>query len=148
MSETGILWVLVCTALLVIMQAGFLCLESGAVRRKNTINVAMKSLLDQCMVGGLCGYAFMHGSPGGFVGSGGFAGASLTSPESQLHFLFQMMFCGAAITIVSGAIAERTRMGGYLAIAAVTSVLMWAIGHGLREVGWQRRASSILQVPR
>jgi ammonium transporter, Amt family len=112
------LWVMICTVLVVMMQAGFLCLEAGLVRSKNSINVALKNLIDFCITGLLFwafGYAILFGaSHRGWIGTSGFFLAGIQSPTAVSLFLFQLTFCSTSATIVSGAIAERTRFISYI----------------------------------
>jgi Amt family ammonium transporter len=117
------------------MQAGFLCLESGLTRSKNNINVAIKNLADFCvttMVFWIVGFGLMFGaSHGGWLGGSGFAvDYASATPFDGSFFLFQVMFCGAAVTIMSGAIAERMRFVSYLMIAVLVSALIYPVfGH-------------------
>lgn len=134
-------WLLTCAALVFLMQAGFCCLESGLVRTKNSINVAIKNLVDLCVAGLLFwafGYALMFGASwGGWFGASGFF-FDAREPLPTATFLYQLMFCGTATTIVAGAVAERTRFAGYLFIAVVISGLIYPIfGHwAWGEGGW------------
>jgi ammonium transporter, Amt family len=128
-------WVLLCGGLVFLMQAGFMCLESGLTRAKNSINVAVKNLADvgiAVVVFWVMGFALMFGkSEGGWIGTTGF------SPELRetglwfaAFFVFQAMFCGTSITIVSGAVAERMRFASYLIVALLMSVLIYPVfGH-------------------
>jgi Amt family ammonium transporter len=129
-----VLWVLVAAALVFSMQGGFCCLESGLVRAKNSINVAVKNLLDFCLAGSLfwlLGYGLMFGkSYNGWIGTNGFLFGNSADAWALVHFLFQLTFCGTAVTIISGAVAERTRLSGYLWIAAITTLAIYpVIGH-------------------
>jgi len=135
LSNLDLMWIYFCSALVFIMQAGFLCLESGLTRRKNSINVAIKNLADFCLttvVFWLVGFGLMFGiSRGGWFGSAGFA-LDFFSQESffSAFFLFQVMFCGAAVTIMSGAIAERMRFSSYLIVTVLVSALIYPVfGH-------------------
>jgi len=139
MEETqlniDLLWIYLCSGLVFIMQAGFLCLESGLTRRKNSINVAIKNLADFCLttvVFWLIGFGLMFGvSRGGWFGVNAFA-LDFASAGSFLaaFFLFQVMFCGAAVTIMSGAIAERMRFSSYLIVTLLVSALVYPVfGH-------------------
>ncbi len=128
------LWVLLSALLVFTMQAGFLCLESGLVRSKNSIHVAAKNISDFVVSSALywvVGFGLMFGdSIGGIIGSSHF----LFNPEADssglIFFIFQMMFCGTAATLVSGAIAERTHYLAYIFITVVISVLIYpVIGH-------------------
>jgi len=127
------LWVLGCTAAVFFMQAGFCCLETGLVRAKNSINVAIKNLVDICVstcVFWLVGFGIMFGaSSAGLFGTSEFCFESLSASNSAF-FLFQVVFCGTATTIVSGAVAERMRFSGYVLVAIVVSGLVYPVsGH-------------------
>ncbi|MEM6251908.1 MAG: ammonium transporter [Cyanobacteria bacterium P01_D01_bin.156] len=128
------LWVVVSASLVFIMQAGFLCIEAGSTRRKNNINVAIKNLSDtglSVIIFWLLGYGLMFGSS-----LSGWGGINMFAPEfSQDHwpivfFLFQAMFCSTAVTIVSGAVAERMTFRGYLCSVVLIAGLIYPIyGH-------------------
>src|SRR5262245_29175242 len=104
-------WLLISAALVFFMQAGFLLLETGLVRAKNAINVAVKNLIDfliAFVMFFIFGYALMFGkSADGFAGTSLFALSGLTSAKEIAFALFQATFLGTAATIVSGAVAER-----------------------------------------
>lgn len=130
-----ILWILICSVLVLIMQAGFLCLESGATRSKNAINVAMKNAADLVVavfIFWLLGFALMFGdSIDGLLGSSHFM-LSIGQGEHWLAalFLFQSMFCATAATIVSGAVAERVRFNAYIVITVLIVSLIYPVaGH-------------------
>ncbi len=145
------LWLLSCGFLVVLMQAGFTCLESGLVRAKNSINVAIKNLVDFCIsvtLFALVGYGLMFGtSLGGWVGTDGFWIGDL-SPDAMSFFFFQAVFCGTATTIVSGAVAERMRFVTYACTALVLSGFIypiaghwvWALDAEQQRVGWLAQA--------
>ncbi|MCY1348267.1 Ammonia channel [compost metagenome] len=141
-------WVVLASALVFFMQAGFALLESGMSRAKNAVNVMMKNYMDGC-VGGISFW---------LVGFGLMFGANLTGWYGMSHFaphegppwnftflLFQMMFAATAATIASGAMAERTRYAGYLIGAVVISGLIypifgsWAWGGAYGGQGWLAR---------
>lgn len=130
-----ILWVLVSASLVFLMQAGFLCLEAGSTRSKNTINVVIKNISDfglSVLCFWLFGYGLMFGRTwSGWLGSDAFAPEVGQGPVWTIaFFLFQAMFCSTAVTIVSGAVAERMRFNRYLAIAVLISGLIYPIfGH-------------------
>jgi len=130
-----ILWILICAVLVLLMQAGFLCLESGATRSKNAINVAMKNAVDlvvSVFIFWLLGFALMFGQS--FEGIIGFSHFMLPfGPDGHwlaAFFLFQAMFCATAATIVSGAVAERVRFNAYIIITIlIVSVIYPVAGH-------------------
>ncbi|MFO0919785.1 MAG: ammonium transporter [Planctomycetaceae bacterium] len=127
-------WVLLCAALVMLMQAGFCCLESGFCRAKNSINVAIKNLLDFC-VAALIYWAFGFGcmfgeSWNGWIGTSNFAVNPQGGSWLLTFFLFQLVFCGTATTIVSGAVAERTRFSAYLWMSVLMSGIIYPVmGH-------------------
>ncbi len=128
------LWLLICSGLVFLMQAGFMCLESGLTRSKNSINVAVKNLADFGISAGLFwlfGYALMFGdTQTGWFGSTGFVPAFTNQPDRAVFFLFQMMFCGTATTIVSGAAAERLKFHAYILLAVFLSGFIYpTFGH-------------------
>ncbi|WP_293158194.1 ammonium transporter [Okeania sp. SIO2C9] len=129
-----ILWILLCSGLVFIMQPGFMCLESGLTRSKNSINVAIKNFTD-FGISVACfwsfGFAFMFGSSSsGIIGHSKFFLATDLQPFDAAFFLFQAMFCGTATTIVSGAVAERMKFASYLFVASLVSGLVYPIfGH-------------------
>jgi Amt family ammonium transporter len=128
------LWILISALLVFVMQAGFLCVESGLVRSKNSINVAAKNISDfilSCTVFWSVGFAIMFGdSYFGMFGTSYFFFGEGVSPYLITVFLFQMMFCGTAATLVSGAVAERMTYQGYLFVTLVITLLIYPwIGH-------------------
>jgi ammonium transporter len=148
-SMIDMLWVAVSASLVFLMQAGFLCLETGLTRSKNNINVAIKNLTDLGVSLGLFwafGFALMFGaSQSGWIGTTNFLPA--IGPEDAwtgICFLFMAMFCSTAVTILSGAVAERMRFSSYIIVAALVSGLIFPIfGHwawnGIKEgpaTGW------------
>ncbi len=134
-ANLDFLWIIVASALVFLMQAGFLCLESGLTRRKNSTNVAIKNLADFCLTTvafWLVGFGLMFGvSWGGWTGLSGFSlDFSQSEPLFGAFFIFQVMFCGAAVTIMSGAVAERLKFSSYLIATAIVSALVYPVfGH-------------------
>jgi Amt family ammonium transporter len=129
------MWVMVCAALVMCMQVGFLMLEAGFVRSKNSINVALKNLCD-FLIAVLCFGAFglmiMFGpSVGGLMGfDSSLSMFDRADPWLLTFFTFQVVFCGTAATIVSGAVAERMTFRGYLVISGLVSALIYPVfGH-------------------
>ncbi len=130
-----LVWITIAAIFVALMRLGFLFLEAGMVRSKNSINVAMKNFAD-FIVAGLCfsllGFAIMFGaSQSGLIGwTSDFALASFTGSGVIAFFFFQVMFCGTAATIVSGAVAERMRFSAYLLFTALLAGLVYPIaGH-------------------
>ena len=127
------IWTMVAAALVFLMQGGFLLLEAGMVRSKNSISVAQKNIADFVVAASafyLVGFSLMFGpSIGGWIGSGLWAFDQ--APDwDYTFFVFQVVFCGTAATIVSGAVAERMNFHGYLLIALVISLAIYPIfGH-------------------
>jgi len=135
METIDILWVTLCSALVFMMQVGFLCLETGFTRSKNNVNVAVKNLVDFCVstiVFWAVGFGLMFGaSYGGWFGISNFmvnhTGANW---GFTTFFVFQVMFCGAAVTIISGAVAERMKFSSYILITVLISGLVYPVaGH-------------------
>lgn len=134
-SDLDHVWTMMAAALVLAMQGGFLLLEAGQVRAKNAVNVAQKNLIDFVLstaAFGLVGYALMFGgSLGGWVGwSWDLAFFNATESWSLTFFVFQLVFCGTAATIVSGAVAERMAMSGYIAITLMIGLVIYPVsGH-------------------
>ncbi len=146
-NDTDAIWLLFCTILVIFMQAGFCCLESGLVRNKNSINVALKNIADFTVTLTFfwaVGFGLMFGtSQYGWWGSSDFFFDGDT--PTSLLFLFQAAFCGAAATIVSGAVAERMRFLGYLATTLLIAAIIYPVfGHWAwypgttPQMGWLR----------
>ena len=131
-GDMGMLWMLIAGILVFLMQAGFTLVESGMTRSKNAVNIAMKNLLDIC-VGSLTfwlvGYSLMYGdtSNGWFFWSGLFQGEGA-------DLFFQTMFAATAATIVSGAIAGRTKYTTYIIFSIVMTAIIYPISGGWQ---WQ-----------
>ncbi|MEX2115059.1 MAG: ammonium transporter [Pirellulales bacterium] len=127
-------WMLLCAGLVMLMQAGFCCLESGLARTKNRVNVAIKNLTDFCIASvifWLFGFALMFGASWhGLIGTSHFMPGKNAGPWLLSFVLFQLVFCGTATTIISGAVAERIRFAGYLAVSVIVSALFYPVfGH-------------------
>ena len=132
-SFVDTLWVIDCAILVFIMQAGFMCVESGLSRHKNSINVALKNATDfgvSVVVFWLFGFGLMFGkSFNGFFGTDLFFFATDVS-EYQTYFVFQAMFVATAATIISGAVAERLKFVGYLVMTVfATGIIYLIVGH-------------------
>ena len=149
-APLDIAWVVISAGFVFLMQAGFMCLESGLTRSKNNINVSIKNIMDfgiSVLLFWAFGFALMFGATeGGLFGSTNFFVSVTESagPWLATFFLFQAMFVGTATTIVSGAVAERMRFRAYLLFAAILSGLIyplfghWAWGGAMNGeyVGW------------
>lgn len=141
LREIDLLWIVVCSFLVFMMQFGFSLIETGAVRSKNTINVAMKNLIDtvfSIIFFWIIGFGIMFGTDSfGLFGTDNFLidGKNL---NINGFFFFQAMFAATAITIVSGAVAERIKFNGYIVVAIIVSALIYPIfGHwAWNENGW------------
>ena len=136
-GDMGMLWMLIAGILVFFMQAGFTLVETGMTRSKNAANIAMKNLLDIC-VGSLTywlvGYSLMYGD----TSNGWFFWSGLMQGEGADLF-FQTMFAATAATIVSGAIAGRTKYSTYAIFSIVMTALIYPIAGG-----WQWQGSGWL----
>lgn len=131
-ASADLAWLMAAAGMVMMMQVGFLLLEAGMVRSKNSINVAQKNLLD--FVFGVVGFAVV-----GFMlafGRSGFLPVGLDPDYFLLQgldswlagfFVFQVMFCGTAATIVSGAVAERITLSAYVLGSIILSTLIYPI---------------------
>jgi Amt family ammonium transporter len=134
-GDMGMLWMLIAGILVFFMQAGFTLVEAGMTRSKNAVNIAMKNILDIC-VGSLSywlvGYSLMYGdtSNGWFFWSGLFQGEGA-------DLFFQTMFAATTATIVSGAIAGRTKYSTYIIFSIVMTAIIYPIAGGWEwNGGW------------
>ena len=132
-SFVDTLWVIDCAILVFIMQAGFMCMESGLSRYKNSINVALKNAADfgvSVVIFWVFGFGIMFGtSYKGFFGTDLFFLKTDIS-EWMTYFVFQAMFVATAATIISGAVAERMKFVGYLLITILaTGIIYPLVGH-------------------
>ena len=134
-SNIDFVWIIITGAMVFFMQAGFVMLEIGACRAKNTINIVMKSFLDFCIcaiVYLFVGCPLMFGTTwNGIIGTDGFDLAMLGNDhKAYVFFFFQLGFAGVSCTILSGAVAERTKFLGYLLYCAFFSAIIYpVIGH-------------------
>ena len=141
-------WFLLAGVLVMIMQAGFAMVETGLTRSKNAANIMTKNMIDFC-VGAILywaiGYSLMYSyAEGGSAWIGNLDLlfkpdiASNADGYAASDWFFQMVFCATAATIVSGAIAERTKLVGYIAATAVVTAFIYPIsaGWGWGSGGW------------
>lgn len=154
------LYLVVATALVFLMHAGFSMLEAGMSRTKNVANIIAKNLLTISLgivVYYLIGWGIMYGElVAGFLGTDGFLLSGATGGEGELitteiDFAFQAMFAATAATIVSGAVAERMKLGAYLVVVVALTALIypiigaWTWGGGwLDELGFADFAGSTI----
>ncbi len=138
--DLDVVWVGAAAAMVFLMQMGFTLVEAGLVRAKNVGNIVAKNLADMA-IGSVfywgIGAALAYGATsGGFIGTSGFF-----DPEAVLgdgvQFVFQMVFAATAATIVSGAVAERMKFGGYLVMSvAITALIYPIVTHWQWGGGW------------
>jgi Amt family ammonium transporter len=136
-------FILLCAVLVIFMQAGFALVEAGLTRAKSVANIMMKNLIDFC-AGGLAffavgfaiayggdldGFGKFFGADGFFLGDNAFTYGNLTVP---VFFTFQVAFAATTATIVSGAMAERTKFKAYLIYSFVISLIIYPV-----VVRWQ-----------
>ena len=134
-------WFLIGAALVFWMQAGFAMVEAGFTRAKNTGNILMKNLMDFCIgtvMFILIGFSFLLGEDFlGFIGKPGFDIFTSYSNFDFSSFVFNLVFCATTATIVSGAMAERTKFLSYCIYSAVISALIYPIeAHWIWGGGW------------
>lgn len=134
-------WFLIGTALVFWMQAGFAMVEAGFTRAKNTGNIIMKNLMDFCIgtvVFILIGFGLLMGEDlFGFIGKPGFDLFTAYAEFDFSSFVFNLVFCATTATIVSGAMAERTKFLSYCIYSGVISALIYPIeAHWIWGGGW------------
>jgi Amt family ammonium transporter len=148
-NHLNFVWTLIAAFLVFFMQAGFAMVEVGFTRAKNASNIVMKNLLDFC-IGALAfwalGFGLMFGVTNtGWFGTDGFFLSDFikdNDPWLYAFWMFQVVFAATAATIISGAMAERTRFVGYLIYTAVISGFIypifgsWAWGSSYHGGGW------------
>ncbi|MDD5150043.1 MAG: ammonium transporter [Flavobacterium sp.] len=147
-----LMWVLIAGSLVFFMQAGFTLVETGFTRSKNTGNIIMKNLMDFC-IGSLAfwavGYSLMYGDSTGFIGD--ISQYAFFDSAKDMHSLFfQTVFAATAATIVSGAIAERTKFSTYLIFSLLMTLIIypisgswvWNTGGWLNKMGFTDFAGS------
>ncbi len=145
-SSVNTIWILLGTALVFFMQAGFAMVEAGFTRAKNSGNIIMKNLMDFCLgtpIYWLLGFGVMFGSTGALFGSfdpmirGDYSAVLPSGVPLWAFVMFQTVFCATAATIVSGAMAERTKFSAYCIYSMVISAVIYPIsGHWIWGGGW------------
>ena len=153
-EHSNILWTCLAAFLVFFMQAGFTLVEAGFTRAKNVCNIVMKNLMDMSigsLIFWMFGFGLMFGVSNGFVGTSFFffdgSSEAAKSVGSSVGFnwaflLFQTVFCATAATIVSGAVAERTKFGSYVLFSLLICGIIypifgsWAWGSLYAGEGW------------
>ena len=140
-SEVFSVWFVIGAALVFWMQAGFAMVEAGFTRAKNTGNIIMKNLMDLCIgtvVFILIGFSLLLGEDlVGLIGKPGFDIFTSYADFDWSNFVFNLVFCATTATIVSGAMAERTKFLSYCIYSAVISALIYPIeAHWIWGGGW------------
>ena len=147
-SAANTIWVLLGAALVFFMQAGFAMVETGFTRAKNAGNIIMKNVMDFAIgsiLYWLVGFGIMFGVNNGFIGifdlfTGQLGSGNYPTPDGVppvAFLIFQTVFCATAATIVSGAMAERTKFSAYCVYSALISLVIYPIsGHWIWGGGW------------
>ncbi len=144
-SSVDTMWTLIAAALVFFMQAGFAMVETGFTRAKNAGNIIMKNLMDFAfgsVVYWIIGFGLMFGATiYGFIGTPDLFTLGPQNPDSTLptmaFLIFQTVFAATAATIVSGAMAERTKFKSYIIYSIVISAIIYPIsGHWVWGGGW------------
>lgn len=145
-SSVSTIWVLLGAALVFLMQAGFAMCEAGFTRAKNTCNILMKNLMDFCIgtpTYWLLGFGLMFAGPGAIIGGldpfvrGDYSAVLPAGVPLFAYLIFQTVFCATSATIVSGAMAERTRFISYCLYSFCISAFIYPVsGHWIWGGGW------------
>lgn len=140
------IWLLVATFLVMFMQPGFAIVEAGFTRSKNTANILMKNLMDfsiGSLVYWLIGYSLMYGEGNAFIGDFSKCAFDVAKDSYGAGYsdfsdlMFQTVFAATAATIVSGAMAERTKFNAYLVFSLVITLIIYPVsGHWTWGGGW------------
>ncbi len=145
-SSVNTIWVLLGTALVFFMQAGFAMVETGFTRAKNAGNIIMKNLMDFSIgapIFWIIGFGLMFGAGNGFIGKfdlltrGDYSSVLPAGVPFFAFLIFQTVFCATSATIVSGAMAERTKFSAYCIYSLIISLCVYPIsGHWIWGGGW------------
>ena len=145
-SDVNTMWTLIGAALVFFMQAGFAAVEAGFNRSKNSGNIIMKNLMDFSIgtpLYWLVGFGIMFGTQTAVFGGldlftrGDYTAILPDGVNFAAYFIFQTVFCATAATIVSGAMAERTKFSSYCIYSAVISLIIYPVsGHWIWGGGW------------
>jgi Amt family ammonium transporter len=149
-SSVNVIWVLVAAALVFFMQAGFAMVETGFTRAKNAGNIIMKNLMDFSLgtpIYWLIGFGIMFGGSSALIGGfdpmvrGDYSSILPEGVPLPVFLIFQTVFCATAATIVSGAMAERTKFSAYCIYSMVISAVIYPVsGHWIWGGGWLAEA--------
>jgi len=147
-NNLNFVWTMVAAFMVFIMQAGFAMVESGFTRAKNACNILMKNMMD-FSVGAIAfwavGFGLMFGTTNGFFGTTDFFFSGATGDGAAWNYafwMFQTVFAATAATIISGAVAERTKFSAYMVYSIFVSALIypvfggWAWGSLFNGNGW------------
>jgi ammonium transporter, Amt family len=147
-NNLNFVWTCVAAFLVFLMQAGFAMVEAGFTRAKNACNIMMKNMMD-FSVGALAfwavGFGLMFGASNGYFGHSDFFFSGATgddAPWNYAFWMFQVVFAATAATIISGAVAERTKFSAYMVYSVFVSALIypifggWAWGSLYHGSGW------------
>lgn len=147
-NNINIVWTCIAAFLVFFMQAGFAMVEAGFTRAKNAVNILMKNLMDfsiGTLAFFLVGFGLMFGATNGFCGTSDFCVSNITGDATHWNWtflIFQTVFAGTAATIVSGAMAGRTKFKSYLVYSVFICAFIypifgsWAWGSLLNGNGW------------
>ncbi len=145
-SSANTIWVLVAAALVFFMQAGFAMVETGFTRAKNAGNIIMKNLMDFSIgtpIYWIIGFGIMFAGNSALIGGldlftqGAYTDLLPDGVPFYAYFIFQSVFCATSATIVSGAMAERTKFLSYCIFSAVISAVIYPVsGHWIWGGGW------------
>lgn len=135
-DDIDVFWVLLCACLVWVMQAGFLCLETGLTRSKNNINVALKNICDNAssiFLFWMVGFSISFGTPFSDPLNLDSNFYLFQSSENTVNafFVFQAVFCSTCCTIVSGAAAERLRFAMYPILVAIIAAVIYPVSVNL-----------------
>lgn len=123
-------WIIIASVYIILMQLGFILLETGQVRKRNQMNIISKNFFDICVstiAYYLCGYAFSTNANGGVIGAGHFLTLDFEN-ETFLDWFYKYSLCSASTTVVSGSLAERTFVDTYIIYAVLMTSVIYPIG--------------------
>jgi ammonium transporter, Amt family len=144
-------WIIIASVYIILMQLGFILLETGQVRKRNQMNIISKNFFDICVSSicfYVCGYALSTKANGGVIGSEQFLNLSFTDTQ-YLNWFYKYSLCSASTTIVSGSLAERTFVDSYIIYTILMTTIIypisssWILGEGwLYRIGYHDAAGA------